>query len=381
MDVFINDLSVFMPNEPVDNENIENVLGKVSHISSRVKNIILKNNQIKSRYYAINPETGIITHSNAQMAFLAIQKLKPYSDFKLHDIELLAAGTTTADLIAPGYALMILGLLKISPCEAVTTSGICVSGMTALKYAYMNVALGFKSNAVSVASELSSSFLRSKFYSQNSNYDEINLEKNPVLAFEAEFLRWMLSDGAGAMFISNKPCSSGLSLKIDWIEIMSFAGEHETCMYAGGVKDSEGNIIGWREKELIQSYNNEYVMTVKQDVKLLEKSIVTTMEQTLLKLIKKYDLSPAQFDYFVPHYSSGYFKDKFYQGMKNVAFEIPYDRWFTNLETKGNTGSASIYIILEELFKSGKLRKNDRLLCFIPESGRFSHSFMQLTVI
>ncbi len=191
----------------------------------------------------------------------------------------------------------------------------------------------------------------------------------------------MLSDGAGAMFISNKPCSSGLSLKIDWIEIMSFAGEHETCMYAGGVKDSEGNIIGWREKELIQSYNNEYVMTVKQDVKLLEKSIVTTMEQTLLKLIKKYDLSPAQFDYFVPHYSSGYFKDKFYQGMKNVAFEIPYDRWFTNLETKGNTGSASIYIILEELFKSGKLRKNDRLLCFIPESGRFSHSFMQLTVI
>ena len=43
-------------------------------------------------------------------------------------------------------------------------------------------------------------------------------------------------------------------------------------------------------------------------------------------------------------------------------------RWFTNLSTKGNTGSASIYIILDELASSGKIRSGDRLLCFIPET-------------
>lgn len=46
-----------------------------------------------------------------------------------------------------------------------------------------------------------------------------------------------------------------------------------------------------------------------------------------------------------------------------------------------NIGSASIYIIMEELFKSGKLQKREKLLCFIPESGRFSHCFMLLTVV
>ncbi|MCP4681420.1 MAG: hypothetical protein GY864_03720, partial [Desulfobacterales bacterium] len=78
---------------------------------------------------------------------------------------------------------------------------------------------------------------------------------------------------------------------------------------------------------------------------------------------------------------SGYFRDKFYNGMKEVNFEIPYKKWFTNLETKGNTGSASIYVILEELFHSGNLKKGQRLLCFVPESGRFTHAFMLLTVV
>ena len=66
--------------------------------------------------------------------------------------------------------------------------------------------------------------------------------------------------------------------------------------------------------------------------------------------------------------------------MKRIGFEIPYDRWFSNLAEKGNTGSAAIYIILEELFHSGKLEPGQKLLCFIPESGRFSHAFAGLTV-
>jgi 3-oxoacyl-[acyl-carrier-protein] synthase-3 len=67
--------------------------------------------------------------------------------------------------------------------------------------------------------------------------------------------------------------------------------------------------------------------------------------------------------------------------MKEVGFEIPYEKWFTNLYTKGNTGSAAIYIILEELYKSGKLNKGDKLLLMVPESGRFSTAYALLTVV
>ena len=381
MDVYINDLSSFLPNEPVDNEAVEAVLGKVNDIPSRVKRIVLKNNQIETRYYAIEPQSGRLTHTNAQLTAEAIRQLRPHADFSLNEIECLSCGTTCGDLLFPGHTLMVLGELCIPECEAVTTHGICISGMTAFKYAVMNVATGCTNNAVAAGSELASSFMRAQFFSTNDRPD-INVEKKPVLAFDADFLRWMLSDGAGAAFVSNRKNTDRISLQVDWIENISYAGELETCQYGGGLKTEDGSIIGWREIERLDSNFSRQLFAVKQDIKLLDREIVrTAIDRALVRVIEKHGLKPTDIDWFLPHYSSGYFRDKFHDRMKEIGFHIPYERWFTNLYQKGNTGSAAIYIIMEELFKSGDLKEGQRLLCFIPESGRFSHCYMMLSVV
>ena len=90
---------------------------------------------------------------------------------------------------------------------------------------------------------------------------------------------------------------------------------------------------------------------------------------------------PDEIDWFLPHYSSNYFRDEVYQKMKNAGCDIPQEKWFTNLQAKGNTGSASIYVMIEELFNSTKLSRGDKLLCYIPESGRFSTAFMLLEAV
>ena len=59
----------------------------------------------------------------------------------------------------------------------------------------------------------------------------------------------------------------------------------------------------------------------------------------------------------------------------------PEARWFTNLERIGNVGSASIYLMIEELMNSGRLERGQKLLCFVPESARFTVYYMQLTVV
>jgi 3-oxoacyl-[acyl-carrier-protein] synthase-3 len=92
-------------------------------------------------------------------------------------------------------------------------------------------------------------------------------------------------------------------------------------------------------------------------------------------------LQPQQIDYFLPHYSSEYFRDRLLTGLENIDFVIPQHKWFTNLTTCGNTGSASIFIMLAELFHSGKLQHGEKLLCYVPESGRFSSAFMLLEVV
>jgi 3-oxoacyl-[acyl-carrier-protein] synthase-3 len=60
---------------------------------------------------------------------------------------------------------------------------------------------------------------------------------------------------------------------------------------------------------------------------------------------------------------------------------IPEDRWFTTLPESGNVGSASIWIMLDGLIKSGKLRAGEKVLCIVPESGRAMVGFMMLEAV
>ena len=95
----------------------------------------------------------------------------------------------------------------------------------------------------------------------------------------------------------------------------------------------------------------------------------------------KHGIRADEIDWFLPHYSSGFFRDRLSDGLKNIGFEIPQEKWFTNLYTKGNTGSASIYIILEEFMRTFPLERGQKVLCYVPESGRFSTCFMLLEAV
>ena len=126
---YITGTSSFLPNAPVANDDIEQVLGMIGGKPSRARRIVLRNNGIRSRHYAIDPATGAFTHSNAQLAAAALRGLD------LANVEVLACGTSCADQLMPGHTVMVHGELGIPPCEVVSTAGICAAGMGALKYA------------------------------------------------------------------------------------------------------------------------------------------------------------------------------------------------------------------------------------------------------
>lgn len=378
--VYINDIQVFLPNEAVDNSEIEDVLGQVGPRPSRAKKMILRSNKIKTRHYAIDKKTGKTTHTNAQIAAEAIRKLQSKA-FDINSIELLACGTTIPDQLMPNHALMVHGELGIPSCEVIATAGICLSGTMSLKYGYLSVLSGESKNAVATGSENASAAMRAKNFKDEIETRVDALERHPEIAFEKDFLRWMLSDGAGAALMSSVPNQEGISLKINWIIQKSYANELDACMYAGCEKQEDGSLKGWREYSQ-EEWLKESISSVKQDVKLLNANIIEyTVTKPLQMLVDSGKLDPSSIDYFLPHYSSGYFRDKVYEGMKKANCDIPQTKWFTNLSEKGNTGSASIYVIIEELFHSGKLNVGERLLCYIPESGRFSTAFMQLEVV
>ncbi|MEN8302474.1 MAG: beta-ketoacyl-ACP synthase III [Campylobacterota bacterium] len=379
-EVYINKIAVFLPNEAVDNENIEKVLGQVGDRPSRAKRLILRSNKIKTRYYAIDPKTRKATHTNTELTANAIRKLQK-NGFDLDSVEVLACGTTVADQLMPNHALMVHGEVGMKPLEVISTAGICLSGITSLKYAYNSIKSGDSEVAISTGSENASAVMRAENFEPEIEARVDELETNGEIAFEKDFLRWMLSDGAGAVVLSSNPNDGEISLRIDKIFSRSFANELEACMYSGCEKQEDGSLRGWRNY-MPQEWLDKSIFSVKQDVKLLNENITDyTVQKPLEMMLEENMFNPDEIDWFLPHYSSNYFRDEVYEKMKNASCDIPQERWFTNLSSKGNTGSASIYIMIEELLKSGKIQKGDKLLCYIPESGRFSTAFMLLEAV
>lgn len=377
MDAFITRTAGFLPNNPIGNDEMESYLGLVDGKPSRARRIVLRNNGIKQRYYALDKK-GNVTHTNVQMAAMSIRRLLD-NELTLDDIDVLACGTASPEQLVPSHGVMVHGALGgKNNTEVVSFAGSCCAGADALKYAYMSVMLKPEINAVASASERLSAWMRASYFQKES--DKLaQLEEHPILAFQKEFLRWMLSDGAFALLIQGQPNKEGVSLHIDWIDIASFANSEETCMYAGGEKDINGNLIGWtmfpEEEWLTKS-----LFAVKQDTRLLGEKIVPLGVDYLVKLFNKHHFSPDDVDWFLPHLSSLYFKDKIMEGSKKRGFFIPEEKWFYNLPKIGNIASASAFAMIDELMHSGRLKKGQKILLMVPESARFSYCYAMLTV-
>ncbi len=121
--VYINRVSAYLPHEPVGNELMELRLGVVGDKPSRARKLVLRSNGIKQRYYAIDPETGLPSMSNAQLSAQAIRGLCD-DDFVLDDIDCLVASSSQPDQVMPNHAVMVHGELGNPPCEVVATAGI-----------------------------------------------------------------------------------------------------------------------------------------------------------------------------------------------------------------------------------------------------------------
>jgi 3-oxoacyl-[acyl-carrier-protein] synthase-3 len=348
----------------VGNEAVEAILGQVGPRPSRARRVVQRSNGIRSRYYVIDPATGRPTHSNASLTAQAVRGLLG-EGFALEDLALLACGTSNPDQLMPNHAVMVHGELGAPLCEAVATAGVCVSGVTALKYAWMAVASGAARNAVATGSEVASLGLRAQNYQQ------------PQLAFDRDFLRWMLSDGAGALLLEPAP-RPGLNLRVEWIEVFSYAHELPACMYLGAKREADGSLTGWAQLPPHQREAQE-LFAIMQDVRLLNEAVADyTLVKPLARLKARRSLSADEVSWFLPHMSSEYFRPQLAEGLARAGLPIPPERWFTNLATVGNTGSAAFYIMLDELARSGRVRPGERLLAFVPESARFSSAFISL---
>ena len=373
MSAYITATGRFLPGYPVTNDEIEDYIGKAGHASSDLKDLILANCGIKTRHYAIDKNQQTVV-SNAAMAAGAVRNAAERAGLGPNDVELLSAATTLPDMLGPGHASMVHGELGYGPLEIMTAHGICSSGMMALKNAYLQVAIGEKRNAISVASEFASRGFKS------SRYDEMRTgSEDGALPMEAAFLRYMLSDGAGAVVVESAPATSGISLRIDWISLTSYAHTEKACMFFGS--NDNACTKTWGDYPTTSAAAADGALAARQKLSLLPHLVRLGIDE-YERLLGMGKFDPETVTWFPAHYSSERMKTMLLGELsrRDVAAFRP-EMWFSNLTRVGNIGSAAIYVILDEMMTEGLIKDGDTLLCMVPESGRFVISFMHLTAV
>ena len=100
-----------------------------------------------------------------------------------------------------------------------------------------------------------------------------------------------------------------------------------------------------------------------------------------VSLIEQGKISPDQIDHVCCHYSAHSLREETIRLLKQAGVMVDEEKWFSNLSTKGNTGTASIFILLEEFYRSGRVKKGDKILCQVPESGRSLSGLMLLEAV
>ncbi|GAB3651014.1 3-oxoacyl-[acyl-carrier-protein] synthase III C-terminal domain-containing protein [Glycomyces tarimensis] len=363
---FITAAGAYLPGPPVANDEIAARLGGVDARGDRLRRRILAANGITSRHYALD-EQGRTTELNEELAAAALREALADRRVGAEELDMLATATTQGDLLVPGFASMVHGRLGGGPMQLLSAAGVCASGLAALDAAVAKVRLGEMDRAAVVGSELSSRWLRHSRFSRGEA--------------DAHFLRWMLSDGAGAVIVEPRPRPDRPSLRVDWVRSVSLAHEHRVCMRAGMGDEPEPRAgQTWQDLGTAAAAENAGMMRLRQDTSALgalaEAGLREFKELTRAGLI---DLD--RLDHVLCHYSTNAFRDIIFDQIAQSGAALNTDKWFSNLETRGNTGAASIFIALEECWRTGRFEPGQTVLLAVPESGRFSFAFAHLTCV
>jgi 3-oxoacyl-[acyl-carrier-protein] synthase-3 len=371
-EAYITGTGAFLPGDPVTNEELAARCGTAGPRAARMRGRALAANGIRARHYATDAE-GKTVMLNEELAERAVRAALADRGLPPEAVGMLAAGTTQGDLLVPGFASMVHGRLGGGPAEVLSAGGVCASGMAALRAVVSAVRLGEHRVGVVVGSELASR-------PSPASGDPGGREEAP----DVSFLRWTLSDGAGAVVVEPLPRPDGLSLRVDWLRLVSHAHDHPVCMSAGlrpgpgpGAVPAPGPGDTWRDRPAPGEGWPAGAPPLRQDMAALP-ALLDLGVAEYGALVAAGRIDPAT-EHVLVHYSAEHFRGSLLARLRDAGHEVDEARWFTNLHTAGNTGAASIFIMLNAA--RSRFRPGERVLLVVPESGRFTLAFAHLTCV
>ena len=159
-----------------------------------------------------------------------------------------------------------------------------------------------------------------------------------------------------------------------------FLCQRTTYLYVYGIGVARKRTAQKLEEFSPDEIKERAVLVGKQDIRQLKKHIIKYWVDHIETILAKHHIKADEIDYVIPHVSSMFFYEKLNDEIAARNIALTKEKWFTNLTSVGNIGSAAIYVALEELIRTKEIKRGNKILLLVPESGRFSYGTVLLSV-
>ncbi len=348
----------YLPGNPIPFAQVDHYLGTVEGAPlktqkwlKRIKLLMQELIDVESYHFAIDPVSRAFTEDNISMSVKAANKALDDAGLSASDIDFIAYGSAHQDQM-PTASTRIQERLGIAHCAEISIHANCTSAYKALLVAYDFIRLGRYKKALVLSSSMSSSELRSEYY---------NMEK---VTKEALFLRYFLSDGAGALILetTDSPPKSGLVLEHVYMESVggnkpSAMGNERPAYYVNPKTEYEN---GWHH--LKQMFNDE----LRQHFNEPDGSVFI---KGLKRMLAQHPVDLAQLRFFQVNFPSKHISEMIMD--ECLPLGIPPETLYTKMNSMGYAGPPMVFMCLDKIRREEKMKDGELVLSFVTEVSKF----------
>ncbi|MEI6346981.1 MAG: beta-ketoacyl-ACP synthase III [Bacteroidota bacterium] len=303
----------YVPETVFTNEYLETILPTSAQW-------IYENIGIKERHIASN------TQATSDLATIAGQRAIDDAGLKNEDIELIIVATSTPDRKAPSTAAFVQHKLKAHNAAAFDLTAVCSGFLFGMSVATQYIASGVYNNVLVIGADTFSKIT--------------DWTKRDAVFF---------GDGAGAAVVTSSNITEGF---------LAYR------LYTETTNEMLGFTIPGGGSEIPLTPENMNEQYFQMDGKAVFKSATTALPKAINQVLEDTGLSIDDIDLMIPHQPSIRILQKTAE-----IIGLPFEKVMTNMDKYANTSGATIPILLDELKKSGKLKRGDIVLFAAVGSG------------
>ena len=352
----------FLPNDPVPNSELANVLGDVPGAPERVRTFIqnmaprmLEFGGVESRHFAIDPETHRLTHTVVTLAEPAARRALAAAGREPAEVELLLLAAPNYECSTPPTSALLQERLGIPVCAEMEVHSNCSGVGKMVQIAFDALRVGRYRTALVVYSQLSSVYIRSCYFQQS------KMKKSQAA------LRYILADGAGALFLQAVDAADNEPVPHEVLGtyVESIGADRPPGMTAGG---GVADLIdpGCQIQGLFEQGRHH----LDQDFAAVGRDAVPVLVQGVRRMLAKLEIDPARISHYV--YSTPG-RQLYDANLDQVTgpFGVTADQVRFRARHTGYCGGASILLHFDEMVRSGELQSGQLAVLHSVESSKW----------